>query len=68
MIFTAHLSDLCGSQSPVRRSARIDNLDVDWAEAFLEVWEEHVYPILEATYNISWVEEWRGGHITNGSV
>jgi hypothetical protein len=68
VIFAAYLSNLCGSQSSVRRGARTDNLDVDWAEAFLEVWEEHVYPVLKATDNISWAEEWRGGHITNGLV
>ena len=68
MIFAAHLSDLCGSQSSVRRVARTYGLDVNWAESFLEVWEEHVYPALKATDNISWAEEWRGGHITNGLV
>ena len=66
VIFAAHLSDLCSGPSSVRRGARTDGFNVDWAESFLEVWEEHVYPVLKATDNRSWAEEWRGGHITNG--
>lgn len=46
----------------------MDDMRFDRAEAFLGIWEEHVYPVLRAVENESWAEIWRGGHITNDAI
>jgi hypothetical protein len=67
-IFASHLSRTGSNQ--VSRHAGTLSLDLcaDRAEAFLEIWEDYVYPILKAAENEIWAEKWRGGHIANEVV
>lgn len=66
--FAAHLSTFWGDQGIRYRRVLMDGLYFDQGQAFLEIWEEHVYPVLKAVDNESWAEMWRGGHITNDAV
>ena len=68
VILAVYLSSFCSYRSIEHRRALMGNINDDPGEAFLELWEEHVYPILKATENESWAEMWRGGHITNEAV
>lgn len=68
VILAVYLSSFCSYWSIEHRCTLMENIYADPGEAFLELWEEHVYPILKATENESWAETWRGGHITNEAV
>jgi len=68
MIFAGHLCGLHDSQISVHRGSPADDPDITRANSFLEIWEENVHPVLKATENVWWAEQWRGGHITNDSM
>jgi hypothetical protein len=64
VIFASQLSRLLHNQISEYGDTQLSGY-VDLSDAFLRIWEKHVYPVLKVSVNETWAETWRGGHITN---
>lgn len=67
LLSTVALAKLCNTLILGHKTSDNDSLQdagEDDGTRFLEVWEEHVHPVLALPSNQAWAHQWTGGHIT----